>query len=624
MINKLYGYAPYAQIPLAPKDILPDWQSGVSYTRAQQGSVYDGTLQVTLSACSDLFTSNGVEEKGALQFNTNPSKQFCINGSSIRSMLRNVVEIAGFGKTQFVDNHVVATRTPDDPSYLEEFISDGDGNSKRKPHSGWLSYNEKQKSWELNLCDSKSFSYEQMANFNLRDAAKKDAKSKYRVLKPYINIKNYKEESGSESFQRYKYGQWKAVFVGKMKGKTGDYLFKSKTSEQVIKVAPEIFQNFKKAHSNRQSHLSYLLNTYLEIEGRIPVFAWFNNEKSADDKILEFLSLSKLPKLVAKAGPLDILNRPDQKRDNASVRLDLPELLFGRVHDDKKPSGIEQGLKNRISCSDFIFEENVEPDSDLRAYVLNSPEASFTPAYLLPNNGKCGSYLQDTPKMKGSHKLYFRADKDTKKPSKVTLANSKLKNLVTKLSNVVPKGARFKGTITFKNLNEVELGALLWAITLGNNHHNKHHLGMAKAYGFGITQLNIDVLTLRSNETINAAKNQNLDDVFKQLSPKQFSPLSDDYKSLFNKSISAFEQFVSDEMGEEFNTLEVIQSLQNMLKYWNNVPNNMPLESKNVTASLRQEGKLGSYDKARKNNQGAIPMPLQAIDAYQLKQVHNG
>mgnify|MGYP001246275444 CR=1 FL=1 len=621
MSNNLYGYAPYAQIPLAPKVILPDWQSGVSYTSAQQGAVYDGTLQVTLSACSELFTSNGVEEKGALQFNTNPSKQLCINGSSIRSMLRNVVEIAGFGKTQFVDNHVVATRTPDDPSYLGEFVSNGHDNAKRKPHSGWLSYNEKQKSWELRLCDSKSFSYEQMANFNLRDAAKLDAKAKYQRIKPYLNIKKTNEEPGLERFQRNKYGQWKAVFVGKMKQKTGDYLFKSTTSGKAIKVKPEVFQNFKTAHSNRQSHFHYLLTTYIESEGRIPVFAWFNNETSADDKTLAFLSLSKLPKLVAKAGPLDILNRLDQKRDNVSVRLDLPELLFGRVHDDKKSSGIEQGLKNRISCSDFIFTENVVPDSDLRAYVLNSPQASFTPAYLLPNNGKCGSYLQDTPKMKGSHKLYFRAERDTKRLSEKTLANSKLKNLVTKLSNVMPKGARFEGTITFKNLNEVELGALLWAITLGNNQHNKHHLGMAKTFGFGSTELNVNVLTLRSNDTINAAKKQNLDDIFKQLSPKQFSSLSDDYKSLFNKSISAFEQFVSDEMGEEFNTLEVIQSLQNMLKYWNNVPNNMSLESKNVTASLRQEGKLGSYDKARKGNQGAIPMPLQAIDAYQLEQV---
>lgn len=621
MSNNLYGYAPYAQIPLAPKVILPDWQSGVSYTSAQQGVVYDGTLKVTLSACSELFTSNGVEEKGVLQFNTNPSKQFCINGSSIRSMLRNVVEIAGFGKTQFVDNHVVATRTLDDPSYLGEFVSNGHDIAKRKPHSGWLSYNEKQKSWELRLCDSKSFSYEQMANINLRGAANLDAKAKYQRIKPYINIKNYQEESGSERFQRNKYGQWKAVFVGKMKQKTGDYLFKSTTNGEAIKVKPEVFQNFTKAHGNRQSHLKYLLNTYLNIEGRIPVFAWFNNETSADDKTLAFLSLSKLPKLVAKVGPLDILNRPDQKRDNASVRLDLPELLFGRVHDDKKSSGIEQGLKNRISCSDFIFTENVVPDSDLRAYVLNSPEASFTPAYLLPNNGKCGSYLQDTPKMKGSHKLYFRAEKYTKILSEKTLANIKLKDLVTKLSNVMPKGARFKGTITFKNLNEVELGALLWAITLGNKQHNKHHLGMAKAYGFGSTELNVDVLTLRSNDTINAAKNQNLDDIFKQLSPKQFSPLSDDYKCLFNQCISAFEQFVSDEMGDEFNELEVINSLQVMLKTYTNVPNYMPLAAKKVPVSLKNEGKYGSYDKARQGNQGAIPMPLQAIDAYQLEQV---
>ena len=56
----------------------------------------------------------------------------------------------------------------------------------------------------------------------------------------------------------------------------------------------------------------------------------------------------------------------------------------------------------------------------------------------------------------------------------------------------MPAKSRFEGRIIFHNLRSEELGALLWALTLGGNSNLRHGLGMGKPFGFGQAHFELD------------------------------------------------------------------------------------------------------------------------------------
>jgi CRISPR/Cas system CSM-associated protein Csm3 (group 7 of RAMP superfamily) len=61
-------------------------------------------------------------------------------------------------------------------------------------------------------------------------------------------------------------------------------------------------------------------------------------------------------------------------------------------------------------------------------------------------------------------------------------------NMISKLRFLHPKPNEplvFRGRIRFHNVTEVELGALLWAVTLGMSPGSRHMIGMARALGAG-------------------------------------------------------------------------------------------------------------------------------------------
>lgn len=56
------------------------------------------------------------------------------------------------------------------------------------------------------------------------------------------------------------------------------------------------------------------------------------------------------------------------------------------------------------------------------------------------------------------------------------------------------KGTAFSGTIRFKNLEEDELGLLLWSLVLNDGCYQS--IGMGKPYGFGRMSVKLDKLRL--------------------------------------------------------------------------------------------------------------------------------
>ncbi|BAI71677.1 hypothetical protein AZL_010390 [Azospirillum sp. B510] len=67
------------------------------------------------------------------------------------------------------------------------------------------------------------------------------------------------------------------------------------------------------------------------------------------------------------------------------------------------------------------------------------------------------------------------------------------KSSVESVVRFLPAGIRFAGDILYRNLTAVELGALLWAVTLGKpGGERRHMLGHARSLGYG--QFRADVV----------------------------------------------------------------------------------------------------------------------------------
>ncbi|MBL3553146.1 TIGR03986 family type III CRISPR-associated RAMP protein [Rhodovulum sulfidophilum] len=103
--------APYSFVPLSQKVFLPDEAKlGVPSQDAPVEGGVSGTIAFTLTSDTPLLVGGANDKKGEKTFMKAPGDCPVIPGSSLRGMIRNVMEIATFGKMQLVDDQRVTVR----------------------------------------------------------------------------------------------------------------------------------------------------------------------------------------------------------------------------------------------------------------------------------------------------------------------------------------------------------------------------------------------------------------------------------------------------------------------------------------------------------------------------------
>lgn len=173
----------------------------------------------------------------------------------------------------------------------------------------------------------------------------------------------------------------------------------------------------------------------------------------------------------------------DVQKETANIQ-DLADTMFGCITDT-------EGSGSRIGFSDLIAEEKypIEPLDD-HIYILGEPKSTFFPVYLGKFNNNNGAYKDGS--IIAGRKVY-KIRKDFK------MAKQKLPNENTDVRSsaefVVPQ-SKFQGTVVFHNLKPEELGALLWVMTHGKGTAGAsspfyHSLGHARPMGAGAVKLNI-------------------------------------------------------------------------------------------------------------------------------------
>ncbi len=178
---------------------------------------------------------------------------------------------------------------------------------------------------------------------------------------------------------------------------------------------------------------------------------------------------------------------------------DLADAIFGWVEDGSSPEGQRAG---HVSFGDahFIGADGriwFKPEP-IAPHVLSGPKPTTFQHYLAqdretghdPDDKVSLAHYGTSPletQLRG-HKLYWH--KGATPDIEASPSELKHESQLTRLVPLAP-GVRFRFTLTFENLRPEELGALLWALSLPGEDDKvyRHKLGMGKPLGMGAVAL---------------------------------------------------------------------------------------------------------------------------------------
>ncbi len=535
--------AAYNFVPLNERILLPDWAKQVSHDVPFTEGI-SGVLQLKIHTLTPLLVGSGQprEHKEPVQPYRLPDGRCAIAGNSLRGMIRNVLQIASFGRMQEVDDVQLSFRDlHNKKDYLDAFSS----SQARKSKAAWLKYTEQ--GWQLLPCAYAQVEQKQLQCCFLKGKQKLGAKDqtadiKYDMLggaqTVWFSLKTerniHKTQDSTDYLGKVEHlakhkrtdcqHQGITVVTGQPsdskndKAKHTEFLFSVSTTES-IELAPKLMQQFLQDHhsqSNQTNNNNGRANTwdywYKQLKdpssaigtGKIPGIPVFWLPDANNPNHVKHLGLSqmfRLPYANSLGQALDNSNPLHRATDTNAY--DLCDLMFGTIRPES-----EHSLKGRVSFSLGLLEgqENLLPVSE--ATVLSSPKPNYYPAYIQQTEQKAGQlvissknkhgkpeYVYHTlnhpnAKLRGYKRYPIRPPEQVKVaplPDKVT-PDSK----VTVRLQPLAQGHNFTARIRIHNLLPLELGALLWALEGDTENPLTHSLGMGKAFGYG--QVNVKII----------------------------------------------------------------------------------------------------------------------------------
>lgn len=509
--------SPYNFVPLNQQVFYPDWAEQASQDLPFKDGL-DVSLDIKLTNVSPLFTRNGSKD-GKDTFSShiigeNGKRQYFIPATTIKGMLREIVEIMTFGKMQegkdyqnrYFGYRDVARQAGNElnAEYMRKV-------SKGKP--GWL-YKEGE-NYYFAPCSGE-----------LEKIAKDELKQLYpsyqsdpSIWKSNISVgKNGIYPSYPEIEKNDNY--YRIVCTGKFGKKQHELLFPSAEDEPIL-IQKETIEAFTTMYdatpgfSDAKDGESCFLSA-LENGEKIPVFHLRLEEGK---ETLGFSRMFKLPFKYNVKQQVEVLQKADINRP------DFAETLFGYT-------GKETSLKGRVQISHAFMEGEVV-DSELieEKGILGSPKASYYPIYLKQHHSPYKTY--DENEGIAGRKLYRVHTKDTTIPLPLNENNPNVESSF----KTIPQGQNFHFRITMHNVKEVELGAVLAALTFNHTTGVYFNIGMAKSFGFGKCEIEENGIKLNgTNEKI---------DHYLQVFEKQMSAFTYEYNQQLWAQTESITQLVN-------------------------------------------------------------------------------
>lgn len=523
--------SPYNFVPLNDKVYRPSWGFQVSHDLPFEKGV-SGVIEYTLTARTPILVAG---EKAAQNNNTAHFHQiagkYSIPGSTIRGLLRSVIEIITWGKMANLDDQRPSLRdisgTRVAAAYTSKLASVKAGILREKNGKMYLHSCE-----FVKLAHSlieKTIDWDNRSKVWIFSAGRKSSiGDKYEIFNNSISKKlggqrwdqiqfNFSAEhtTGCETGQVTQLGEGanNGILVlttqindrSRDKGKASDFIFFAEQPDGK-EVSQKDWAAFLSAHDDTVNHNDTVSKArpwpgywkkHFESARWMPVFY-------IEERGHYRLGLSRMPRLAADRSTYECidlsgngqhrLKAGSKKQTSGRVGYDFAELLFGTLGQTQDFS-----LKGRVFCEGAILEGKAQLASEVDV-ILSTPKPSFFPAYLQQNTQSDGYRL---PSGQPYQTWLTFNDKEARLrgrkryPVRPVVAAQLPDNLVNKAkiqTKLAPlkEGSRFHGRIVFHNLKQVELGALLWALTWGEDAKLLHSIGMGKPYGFGATALNLD------------------------------------------------------------------------------------------------------------------------------------
>jgi len=526
-----YIKAPFNFVPLSEKVIKPEWADNISHVIPFEDGM-SGKINVILTAQTPIFVRNGHtrEEHEAVVKGENYKSfskhgdQYFLPATSIKGMIRNALEILSFGKMNRVSDDRYAYRDLYDNYYKEIIIEQKDKktNKDNPTFCGWLDISKDGsivkvidlgKPGRISHREiDKKFEKGFVATFSDSDILRKDAnrtsKYKYSLLnnklheteflvdkeknesKPSVDTRDFYFFSKENSDNAIKGtlvltgqpGARKRNYKNEWIGKFYEFVFFEKANPIIHSIDPEspFWKDFLFINKHSEDW-KFLLKQF---PGKIPVFF----KKDSNGKIAN-MGISYLYKLPYQKRITDCLPAEHKLNNN----IDFAEVILGNVR--KK-------LKGRVQFGHAFLKGEAQPLSELKP-LMGSPKPSYYPIYLEQKgsngflDGRYITYMNSNARLKGWKKYPVHQNAI----NSFSVEKNQEKNISP--FKPLPTGSKFTFAIHYHNLKKVELGAILYSLTMGNQKDVYHNIGFAKPYGYGKVKLELDDIRTEFHEYMN-------------------------------------------------------------------------------------------------------------------------
>lgn len=482
--------APYNFIPLSDKVLLPydSVESLPAHDRIDP-SLKSGEIHVTMVADTPVFVSDG--DRNDPHFFRGSNGKYMIPGSTIRGMVRENMQILGFGLMRpgedlkdvqiFFRDFASASGSRDDPLKKYYCAALGikqmpmpSGRPKAIPQLVKSGYLKKEKG-KYKIYPSKgSYMLVRRDHPGVRCFGTEDARTEnvyYRAegdrvkeIRPAVGEKNGLRR-GTLLYTGKPVRSWNRQTSRLEDHPNHLYLIpEADWSAQPLTLDEDDVLSYMEDFEKRRNVLGRNRNFWnLPLEGREKPVFYVQYEGHVYFGMSRFLR-------IGYRYPLSC-GLPESHKAGMD-KLDFPRAILGYV---SKNSG---SYRSRVSFGDFAADGEAYEMPPI-SMILGEPKPSYYPGYVV--GGK--HYNHEDFRLRGYKQYWLKeveATDDNGKPRAATTIRP------------LPRGTKFSGTIRYKNLTEAELGLLLWCLRLEKGCYQS--VGMAKPYGYGRMRLTIDAI----------------------------------------------------------------------------------------------------------------------------------
>lgn len=507
-----------------------------------------------------------------------------IPGSSLRGMIRSMLEIVSYSKVHWVSNKKLFFRTVDDTAvgrYYRSRMTD-------KVETGFLQ-RKQDGSYIIIKCEMARIKRDDIDNKFARNAFDGNAPNKTPKWNgesqphQYNRIRVRLNESGKfveeHTFNAANGNEWREgilVITGDVPRKSREFVFllpNQNNSSSTVDVSEEIIKLFhhedqitqwqqKAFNKNKPSESCRSSNGRLRTHPDDPGDPVFFLRENGE---LTFFGRAGMFILPYERNALELVPLP--LREPSSV--DFADAIFG--YTDAKGEQTQQGEKSHsyagrvfISDADWTgegdpFEENIVPK------ILASPKPTAFQHYLTqqtPDQKDCLDHYGSKTQNGCDHETTIRGTKlywhkgqvsidDIKDPEQVDSKDTQHTQF-----KPVKSGESFKFKVHFENLSDEELGALSCALQPVGKEDKEyvHKLGMAKPLGMGAVKLEPHLFIFNRGVRYST--------LFKENCWEEGIAAENDA----SKYVSAFENHVKEQLGVESPPLKDEQRIPMLLK----------------------------------------------------------